>query len=76
MNIRYRVTLSSEERGQLLALVNGGRIAVRRVKRAQILLAAAAGSSDERIATSGLLTASRRRPRALHQARKRRAARW
>jgi len=50
MNIRYRVTLSSEERGQLLALVNGGRIAVRRVKRAQILLAAAAGSSDERIA--------------------------
>ena len=50
MNIRYRVTLSSEERGQLLALVNGGRVPVRRVKRAQILLAAAAGSSDERIA--------------------------
>jgi len=50
MNIRYRVTLSSEERGQLLALVNGGRVSVRRVKRAQILLAAAAGSSDERIA--------------------------
>jgi transposase len=50
MNIRYRVTLSSEERGQLLALVNGGKASVRRVKRAQVLLAAAAGSSDERIA--------------------------
>jgi transposase len=50
MNIRYRVTLSLEERGQLLALVNGGKASVRRVKRAQILLAAAAGSSDERIA--------------------------
>jgi transposase len=50
MNIRYRVTLSLEERGQLLALANGGKASVRRVKRAQILLAAAAGSSDERIA--------------------------
>jgi transposase len=50
MNVRYRITLSSEERGQLCALVQGGRAPVRRVKRAQILLAAAAGSNDERIA--------------------------
>jgi transposase len=50
MNIRYRVTLSLEERTQLLALVNGGKGPVRKVKRAQILLATAGGSSDERIA--------------------------
>jgi transposase len=52
MNIRYRVTLSSEERSQLLALITGGKAAVRKVKRAQILLAAAAGSTDEAIATN------------------------
>jgi transposase len=52
MNIRYRVTLSSDERSQLLALIAGGKAAVRRVKRAQILLAAAAGSTDEAIAAN------------------------
>jgi transposase len=52
MNIRYRITLSSEERAQLQALVQGGRASVRKVKRAQILLAAARGSSDERIAAN------------------------
>lgn len=52
MNIRYRITLSSEERAQLHGLVQGGRGPVRRVKRAQILLAAAGGSSDEQIATN------------------------
>jgi len=50
MNIRYRVTLSSEERQQLQAFVSGGTGAVRKVKRAQILLAADAKSSDEKIA--------------------------
>jgi transposase len=50
MNIRYRITLSSEECSQLQALVQGGSAPVRKVKRAQILLAAARGSSDERIA--------------------------
>jgi transposase len=50
MNVRYRITLSSEERAQLGALVQGGKGSVRRVKRAQILLAAANRSSDERIA--------------------------
>jgi transposase len=52
MNIRYRVTLSPEERSQLEDLVSGGKAAVRKVKRAQILLAAAAGSMDEVIAAN------------------------
>ena len=52
MNVRYRVTLSSEERAQLQALVQGGKGPVRRLKRAQILLAADGGSSDEAIATN------------------------
>lgn len=50
MNIRYRVTLSSEERTQLEALVSGGRGRVRRLKRAQILLAADDRVTDETIA--------------------------
>jgi transposase len=52
VNIRYRVTLSSEERSQLLALVGGGKAAVRKIKRAQILLAVAAGSTDEAVAAN------------------------
>jgi transposase len=51
MNIRYRVTLSPEERSQLETLVAGGKAAVRKIKRAQILLAASAGAKDEAIAT-------------------------
>jgi len=50
MNIRYRVTLTPEERQQLEALVRGGKGAVRKLKRAQILLAADARSTDEVIA--------------------------
>lgn len=52
MNIRYRVTLTSDEREQLQALVNGGKVAVRKIKRAQILLAADAKSTDEAIAVN------------------------
>jgi len=52
MNVRYRVTLSSEERALLGALVQGGRGSIRRLKRAQILLAASRGSGDERIAVN------------------------
>lgn len=51
MNLRYRVELSQAERGQLTALLSGGKHAARKLKRAQILLAAAAGASDEQIAT-------------------------
>jgi hypothetical protein len=46
MNIRYRVTLSTEERRELQALVSGGKGAARKIKRAQILLAADAGSKS------------------------------
>jgi transposase len=49
MNIRYRVTLSPDEREQLQALVRGGKGSVRRMKRAQILLASDARSTDEEI---------------------------
>lgn len=52
MNIRYRVTLTADERSQLATLVQGGKAAVRRIKRAQILLAADAGATDEAIAVS------------------------
>ena len=50
MNIRYRVTLTAEERQQLQTLLSGGQGAVRQIKRAQILLAADAQSTDELIA--------------------------
>jgi transposase len=52
MNVRYRVDLSQTERTHLCALLSGGKHAVRKLKRAQILLAADAGASDEDIATS------------------------
>jgi dihydroxyacetone kinase DhaKLM complex PTS-EIIA-like component DhaM len=54
MNIRYRVDLSDIERTQLTALLNGGKHAARKIKRAQILLAANAGVSDDVIASSPL----------------------
>ena len=50
MNIRFRVELSEAERDALTAMLSGGRQAARKLKRAQILLAADAGSSDEVIA--------------------------
>jgi transposase len=50
MNVRYRVDLSQGEREELRALLNGGKHAARKLKRAQILLAADAGASDEEIA--------------------------
>ena len=52
MNIRYRVTLSQTERDQLTALLNGGKHASRKLKRAQILLAADAGIIDDTIAAT------------------------
>src|SRR3954454_2366448 len=52
MNIRYRVELSEVERGELRAMLSGGKHAARKLKRAQILLAADAGLTDETIAIS------------------------
>jgi hypothetical protein len=52
MNIRYRVELNEAERAQLTSMLSGGKHPVRKLKRAQILLAANAGVSDEAIASS------------------------
>jgi len=52
MNIRYRVELSQAERRELTVLLSGGKHPARKLKRAQILLAADAGVGDEEIATS------------------------
>ena len=50
MTIQYHVALSDAEQGELQTLLRGQP--VRRVKRAQILVAADAGASDSLIATS------------------------
>ena len=50
MTVRYRVELSEAERRELRAMLNGGRHAARKLKRAQILLATDAGMPDETIA--------------------------
>ena len=50
MNVKYRVTLEASERALLAAMVLGGKGAFRRLKRAQILLAADSGSTDDEIA--------------------------
>ena len=52
MNIRYRVELNQDERDQLARMLSGGKHAARKLKRAQILLAADAGESDEAIAAN------------------------
>lgn len=43
MNIRYCIDLTDEERAELSNLLSAGKSAVRRLKRAQILLAADRG---------------------------------
>jgi len=50
MNVRYRVELSQAERGELTSLLSGGKHSARKLKRAQILLAADAGGGDAEIA--------------------------
>jgi len=49
MNVVYRVELSQAERGELITMLSKGKRAARKLKRAQILLAADAGSSDAEI---------------------------
>jgi hypothetical protein len=66
MNIRYRVDLTAEERDELGRLLSGGRCAARRLKRAQILLAADDGVGDQEIertigASSSTIHRSKRR---------------
>ena len=50
MNVRYVVSLTEGERGELRELVAKGSALARRVKKAQILLAADGGASDDEIA--------------------------
>src|SRR5580693_3720409 len=50
MNIRYRVELNLAERCELAALLSAGQHPARRLKRAQILLAADSDIADEDIA--------------------------
>jgi transposase len=52
MNVRYRITLTCEEREELRGMIQAGKGRFRRLKRAQILLAASSGSSDVAIATN------------------------
>src|SRR5437588_515016 len=66
MNVCWRVELDQEERDQLSQMLSGGRQAARKLKRAQILLAADAGESDEAIANNvavGLSTVYRTKRR-------------
>lgn len=61
---KYHVQLTESERDELQGLVKRGKIAVRRLKRAQILLAADGGQPDEVIAATvqvGLSTVERTR---------------
>jgi transposase len=63
---RYRVTLSDEERDQLQGLSRKRTAAVRTVRRAQALLLASEGKTDEVIAEQlrmGVATLERRRRR-------------
>jgi hypothetical protein len=59
MNIRYRVELNEGERAQLTALLSGGKHAARKLKRAQILLAADGGSATRRLRTVSRLAGPR-----------------
>jgi hypothetical protein len=52
LNIKFRVDLSQSERDQLDALLSRGRHATRKIKRAQILVAANDRLSDEAIAAT------------------------
>lgn len=66
MNVRYRVELSETEREELKGMIGGGKQSVRRLKRAQILLASDAGEGEEAIARTlriGISTVYRTRRR-------------
>lgn len=52
MNIKFHIELSQSERDQLAALLSGGCHRSRKIKRAQILVAADEGFSDEVIAAT------------------------
>jgi transposase len=66
VNVRYRVELSESERVELQGMLGGGEQGVRRLKRAQILLASDLGQGEEAIARAlgvGISTVYRTRRR-------------
>jgi transposase len=63
---KYLVTLTDDERAQLEQLLRGGKVATRKATRARILLKAAEGWPDQRIAEAlnvGRATVERTRQR-------------
>ena len=60
MNLRYRVELSQAERDELKALLSAGEHPVRKLMRAQILMAVDASTTDEDIAISTVYRTKRR----------------
>ncbi len=52
MNVRWIVELLDDERAELRDFLSGGSAQVQKVKRAQMLLSADAGTSDDEIATN------------------------
>ena len=68
MNVRYRVELSQAERDELTAMLGGGKHAARKLKRAQILLAADPCSCDAELA-SLMAACSRISPATPHRGR-------
>jgi transposase len=70
MATRYRVALTNEERERLRALTRQGKPAARTVRRAQILLLADEGRTDEEISAAlhcGLSTVARTRQRCVEE---------
>jgi transposase len=70
MATRYRVALTNEERERLRALTRQGKPAARTVRRAQILLLADEGRTDEGISAAlhcGLSTVARTRQRCVEE---------
>src|ERR1051325_3178500 len=67
---RYRVTLTDEERERLCTLTRKGKPAARSVRRAQVLLLADEGQTDEGISAAlhcGLSTVARTRQRCVKE---------
>ena len=63
MNVKYIVELTEAERKSLQTFVNGGSKLARKIKRAQVLLAAAEGYQDYDIAELWLFTVNEARKR-------------
>ena len=67
---KYVVVLTDDERKQLVALLKKGKVAARKVQRAQILLQADDGASDVTIAAAlhvGIATVERTRKRLVEE---------